>query len=105
MIVFCKSQNGYITTYAPERILMRERDAIQLDRRLSLKNNIGDQRNLNMLIDIWYKLHGVTLRDHARLCRLLYRISRALDNPIAKSLTTEQFAKYRQSRITEDNHA
>ena len=93
---------GYYSTLNTKLIFKREQDAINYDNSLLLKeerNSLDkDSRRLNDLIEIWYRLHGKTLRDHIRLRKLLYRISDELKNPIASKLTSEQFAEYRERR-------
>ena len=60
-----------------------------------------DDRRLEELITLWYRLHGKTLRDHIRLRKLLYRLSDQLGNPIARFFTSEAFAEYRERRAQE----
>ncbi|WP_299138135.1 tyrosine-type recombinase/integrase [uncultured Vibrio sp.] len=100
-----KNDQGYYSTYAPDRIFELRRDAAQLNLRLELKDsteNLGkDQRTLDELITVWYRMHGKALRDHIRLRKLLYRVSEGLGNPIASNLTAEDFAKYREQRVIE----
>lgn len=97
--------DGYYSSYAPDQFFKREREALQLDKRLSLRferENVGkDFRKLDELITLWYRMHGKTLRDHIRLRKILYRMSERLGNPIASDLTSADFAKYREERSIE----
>ncbi|EEX67314.1 phage integrase [Vibrio metoecus] len=99
------NESGFYSSYAPEQIFPRKRDAAQLDKRLELqlkRENINkDYRTLDELITIWYRMHGKTLSDHIRLRKLLYRISECLGNPVGSDLTSEMFAKYRERRTLE----
>ncbi|HGS4979222.1 TPA: tyrosine-type recombinase/integrase [Vibrio diabolicus] len=96
---------GYFTSLEPERFFARERDARAHHQFLLLKqkrnNPLRDERCLDELIAIWYRLHGKTLRDHVRLRKLLYRMSDRLGNPIGSDLTGEKFAFYREERTKE----
>ncbi|EGU42959.1 phage integrase family protein [Vibrio ichthyoenteri ATCC 700023] len=99
------NESGFFSSYAPEQVFTRKRDAAQLDKRLELQSkreNVNkDYRTLDELIAIWYRMHGKTLSDHIRLRKLLYRISESLGNPIGSDLTSEMFAKYREKRTLE----
>lgn len=60
-----------------------------------------DTRRLSELVDLWYKLHGITLKDHRyRLSRTL-AIVHALGNPRVSKFTASMFANYREKRLTE----
>lgn len=100
-----ESKEGYYSSYAPESVFARKRDAAQIDvqRKLELKrkNTNKDTRCLDELITLWYRLHGKTLSDHVRLRKKLYWISEQLGNPVASDLTSEDFAKYRERRSLE----
>lgn len=100
-----KNEQGYFSSFEPERIFESKRKAIQLDKRLSIefdrKNTGKDTRRLEELVTLWYRLHGKSLRDHIRLRKNLYRMSERLGNPIASDLTSEAFAKYREQRSVE----
>jgi integrase len=63
--------------------------------------NLFDNRRLDDLIDIWYNLHGNTLKDHKYRYQRLLRLSRKLGNPIAKKLTKIDFINYRNDRLKE----
>ncbi|PKF50673.1 phage integrase [Enterovibrio nigricans] len=97
-----KNENGYSSSYAPERVFKLRRKAVQLDMQLKLelerKGAHQDNRTLDELIDVWYRLHGKVLKDHVRLRKLLYRTSERLGNPIASQLTASTFSSYREER-------
>ncbi len=97
-----RTEKGYSSSYAPQRFFTLKRDSIQLDTHLKLKQqreNVGrDERTLDQLIDIWYRLHGKTLKDHIRLRKLLYRMSEKLGNPIAYDFSASDFSTYREQR-------
>ncbi len=100
-----QSEQGYFSSFEPERVFESKRKAIQLDKRLSIefeRSNAGkDTRRLEELVTIWYRLHGKSLRDHIRLRKNLYRMAERLGNPIASDFTSEDFAKYREQRSAE----
>ncbi|MFZ3515068.1 tyrosine-type recombinase/integrase [Vibrio harveyi] len=100
-----KSEEGYFSSYAPERIFKRKRDAVQVDVQLELefkRNNTNrDTRKLEELVTLWYRLHGKSLSDHIRLRKKLYWISEQLGNPVASDFTSEDFARYRERRSLE----
>lgn len=50
------------------------------------------------LVQVWYELHGVQLKDQRRYGRTL-AIVEALGNPIASSLTALEFSRYRAERL------
>ncbi|HDY8229154.1 TPA: tyrosine-type recombinase/integrase [Vibrio vulnificus] len=99
------NENGFSSSFAPERVFTRKRDAVQLDKQLELEQKRAsvnkDYRTLDELITIWYRMHGKTLSDHIRLRKLLYRISESLGNPVGSDLTSEMFARYREKRTLE----
>ncbi|UGA55308.1 phage integrase [Vibrio sp. VB16] len=93
----------YFFVEEPKRSFRLERDALQYAKRLQLQaerdsDKIQDNRRLEELITLWYRLHGKTLRDHVRLRKLLYRLSDQLGNPVARQFTSELFAEYRERR-------
>ncbi|WP_234494834.1 tyrosine-type recombinase/integrase [Vibrio maritimus] len=100
-----KNEKGYFSSYAPERVFARKRDAVQLDVQLELelkrKSINKDMRRLDELVTLWYRLHGKSLSDHIRLRKKLYWISEQLGNPVASDLTSEDFARYRERRSVE----
>lgn len=97
-----QSEEGYASSYAPEQVFKLKRKAVQLDVRLKLELERSgvkqDSRTLDELINIWYRLHGKTLKDHIRLRKLLYRVSKGLGNPIGSQLTASDFSAYREER-------
>ncbi|KRW73796.1 integrase [Pseudomonas sp. TTU2014-066ASC] len=50
------------------------------------------------LVQVWYELHGATLKDQKRFGRTL-AIVEALGNPIASSFTALDFSRYRAERL------
>ncbi|WP_392565169.1 tyrosine-type recombinase/integrase [Utexia brackfieldae] len=59
-----------------------------------------DKRHLSELINIWYSLHGQTLKDgHSRLKAMLFACE-YIDDPLATNFTAKQFTNYRQKRIS-----
>lgn len=61
----------------------------------------NDNRTLNDLVQLWFKLHGVTLRDSKyRLSRTL-SVCDALGNPPVNKFTTALFSRYREKRLLE----
>lgn len=99
------SEEGYFTPSDPQRFFTRERDAVNHHKFLALREQIDtpirDERRLEELIALWYRMHGKTLRDHIRLRGLLYRMSERMNNPIGRNLTSEHFAIYREERTQE----
>ncbi|MGN2718835.1 hypothetical protein ACTFQF_17575 [Aliivibrio fischeri] len=61
------SENGFYSTFEPERLFKYERDAKNHDMTLSLKdeelNPQRDSRRLDEMITLWYRLHGKALRE------------------------------------------
>lgn len=102
MLMVLEGKEGYWSSYAPEQIFKLKRKAIQLDTRLKLERERQgvqrDNRSLDELITIWYRLHGKALKDHVRLRKLLYRVSEGLGNPIGSQLTASDFSAYREER-------
>lgn len=100
-----KKNASYYSSLAPNQVFGNERQARQLDKRLSLqleRECAGkDFRTLDELITLWYRLHGKSLRDHIRLRKSLYRISERLGNPVASDFTSKDFAHYREQRSIE----
>ncbi len=101
--VIKQNRQGYFySSLDIKKVFERECEANKYDITLTLKAErnhiVRDSRTLSDLIDVWYRLHGKTLRDHIRLRKLLYRMSDDLNNPIASEFTSEQFARYRERR-------
>ncbi len=97
---------GYYSDLDASMIFKKERDAqkheITVTFRKQRENpHLKDNRTLHNIIDIWYTMHGKTLRDHVRLRSLLYRMSERMNNPISSELTGECFAAYREERTRE----
>ncbi|HCT5133071.1 TPA: tyrosine-type recombinase/integrase [Aeromonas hydrophila] len=59
-----------------------------------------DARRLADLVERWYGLHGQSLRDGEQRRSKLLLICESLDNPIASEFTANDFAKYREARLT-----
>lgn len=60
-----------------------------------------DRRKLSELIDLWYRLHGASLRSgHTRKAKL-YRIAERLNDPAAEEVTARTFTAYRSARLRE----
>lgn len=60
----------------------------------------ADARRLADLVERWYGLHGQSLRDGEQRRSKLLLICESLDNPIASEFTANDFAKYREARLT-----
>lgn len=58
-----------------------------------------DKRHLLDLIDLWYQLHGQTLKDGEGRARLLRHTAAGLGNPVASNLTANDFSHYRSLRL------
>ena len=58
-----------------------------------------DARRLDDLLELWHQLHGVQLRSGDGTKSKLLHISKAIGNPLASSLTADQFAEYRARRL------
>lgn len=59
-----------------------------------------DARRLNDLLEQWYNLHGINLRDGLRRYRSLCEISTFLKNPVSSTLSAEDFCGYRSHRLS-----
>lgn len=98
-------QGEWYSELIPTRTFKLKRDALNYERTFQLKNQTSmvntDDRTLRELVEQWYKLHGKTLNDGKRRYKLLHRMTDALNNPVARTLTDAQFASYRESRIGE----
>lgn len=64
-------------------------------------NPIDDNRSLNDLIELWYKLHGITLESGENRKRKLLAISNKMNNPIASKVSPKSFSDYRRERLSE----
>jgi len=58
-----------------------------------------DNRTLSQLVDVWYDLHGQTLKDGRGRVGLLRHTIEALGDPVAKNLTAQDFSHYRARRL------
>jgi integrase len=87
-------KKGFLTKSAAQRY--------EQDYFASLKNTgrpLDDR--LSDLVDLWYELHGCSLKDHkARLARTKAIVER-LGNPLASSFEPLAWARYRQARLAE----
>ena len=59
-----------------------------------------DSRKLSELINTWFKLSGVHLKDGERRKAKLNHLAVALGDPIAKTLKANHFVAYRSARIS-----
>lgn len=59
-----------------------------------------DSRKLSELINTWFKLSGVHLKDGERRKAKLNHLAIALGDPVAKSLKANHFVAYRSARIS-----
>ena len=81
-------------------------DAVQYERKIlsgRLENQDRmvslDNRTLTELIQLWYDLHGISLKSSIDTKNRLLKLSEQLNNPVACEMTSEQIAKYRRSRL------
>lgn len=58
-----------------------------------------DNRRLNDLIQIWYDLHGRSLKSSVDTKNRLFKLSELLRNPYATSVDSETLARYRKKRL------
>lgn len=58
-----------------------------------------DNRTLLDLINLWFELHGHSLRDGKRRLSKLLAISKALKNPFARKLQPDDYVQYRRKRL------
>lgn len=59
-----------------------------------------DERRLSDLVQLWFGRHGQTLADGERRRDKLIWLCEALGNPVAKAFTGQQFAAYRERRLS-----
>ncbi|RYY01594.1 MAG: integrase [Gammaproteobacteria bacterium] len=59
----------------------------------------SDNRRISELIEVWFKLCGVHLKDGIRRKSKLQRLCLALGDPIAKKIESKNFVAYRSMRI------
>lgn len=58
-----------------------------------------DARKISDLIEIWFKLCGIHLKDGVRRKSKLERLAVALGDPVARKLESKNFVAYRSMRI------
>ena len=58
-----------------------------------------DDRPLNQLIELWYDLHGRSLKSSVDTKNRLLKLSESLNNPIARTINPELLANYRKTRL------
>ncbi len=58
-----------------------------------------DNRKLSELIELWYKLHGCSLSDRQGRLGKLNIICNGMGNPVAASITSKDWAHYRDRRL------
>ena len=58
-----------------------------------------DERKLSDLIKLWHKIHGTTLRDGDRVRNRALLVAERLNDPVANTLTNNQWVKYRAHRL------
>lgn len=83
-------------------------DAVRYERELlsgRLENQVRmddlDNRHLNELIDLWFELHGRSLKSALDTKNRLLKLSEKLNNPVARLLTSADIAHYRKERIAQ----
>lgn len=89
------------------RRLQSKNEAMHLERRLMGEGSKGefekkpkrDSRRLSELVDLWFRLHGRTLKrgEHARA--FLERMVTNMGDPIAADFTASDFTTYRAERL------
>lgn len=60
----------------------------------------SDDRRLSDLVDLWYALHGQSLKDGLSRKSKLLHIAEGLGNPIATKFTVRDFSSYREKRLS-----
>jgi integrase len=58
-----------------------------------------DTRRLSELVELWYNLHGISLRAGQSTHRKLQNLASGMGNPVASAFTLSHFADYRAKRI------
>lgn len=69
------------------------------DQLIENQKNKRDQRSLPELIQLWHDLHGVNLSDGKKTLSRLKIMSSAMGDPVARTLQSSTFIKYRNSRL------
>lgn len=57
-----------------------------------------DNRRLDELVQLWFDLHGHTLRDGKKRLAKLSLVSKTLSNPVARLVKPDAFVQYRKTR-------
>ncbi|MBZ9538929.1 tyrosine-type recombinase/integrase [Modicisalibacter tunisiensis] len=60
-----------------------------------------DNRRLRELITLWYEFHGVSLKDGKRRLSQLNALADMMGNPIARTITAMDAARFRQKRLAD----
>ncbi|WP_110674782.1 tyrosine-type recombinase/integrase [Salinicola sp. RZ23] len=60
-----------------------------------------DNRRLSDLIQMWYDFHGVSLKDGKRRYHQLLALANKMGNPLARTITPMDAARFRQLRLAE----
>ncbi|PWU29613.1 integrase [Pseudomonas sp. RW407] len=60
-----------------------------------------DRRRLSELVQLWYDLHGHSLRDAPRRLSKLLQLSVRLGDPVATALEASSYASLRRRRLEE----
>lgn len=63
------------------------------------KDSHSDQRGLLTLIELWYELHGTTLRNHETRLQLLKDTCAGLGYPVAATVTPRAVLRFRAKRL------
>ncbi|UTF61276.1 tyrosine-type recombinase/integrase [Gilvimarinus sp. DA14] len=61
----------------------------------------NDKRRLSELVDLWYKMHGRTLKDHKYRLSRTQAVVQRLRDPRVCNFSAAQFADYREKRLKE----
>lgn len=71
----------------------------KLDNSKEWQPQAKDNRTLSALINLWYELHGITLKDGKRVKNRLLLISQRMGDPIANTVNNNTWVKYRAERL------
>lgn len=88
------------------RLVKTKQEAMHVERRIMGDGSRGefektpklDERRLSQLIDLWYKLHGQTLKTGEQRLALLQAMAERMGDPKAHKFTANHFAIYRAER-------
>ncbi|KPU83236.1 integrase [Psychromonas sp. PRT-SC03] len=101
-------EKKWITDLDKSRLFYLRVDALGYEKRLlkelefqEVEELKGDNRRLDELINLWFKLHGKALKDGYRRCKKLLWLSKELNNPVGTLFSTEDFSRYREKRARE----